>query len=335
MSDEIFSPTIFGLGAKKDPIDRRDFRAAGVVSAVDIPNQVFEIPESFAPNNQFQRPSCTSQAQSHHKERQESIELSARFIMALTKKMEGNTNEGAYTRNTFKIVNTYGACRQNLYPEPNPPMSWVEYIDYTKIPLECYEDAKEHKSESFWRVENAVNDIKRVLIERKNTVVISMEWFSKFNNASIGDGGILPIDNLGTSVGGHAIEVKGFDDFKGYLKLKNSWGNAWGDQGFCYMPYDLLPRVVWDAWCSLDIPAKLPVDLRYGLPRTWQTYLLEKKFAFDPWIIKKISRLPNNREIIGLAYGNWDFESVFKGRCKEVWLYHTKPEARKLGLIDY
>jgi hypothetical protein len=87
--------------------------------------------------------------------------------------------------------------------------------------------------------------------------------------------------------------------------------------------------MVWDAWTSLDIPAVLPVDNRYGETRTWDKYMAEKKFAFNTWLTNQIKRQPTNREIIGAVYGYWDFEAIFKGRVGDKWLYMTKPAYQK------
>jgi murein DD-endopeptidase MepM/ murein hydrolase activator NlpD len=70
----------------------------------------------------------------------------------------------------------------------------------------------------------------------------------------------------------------------------------------------------------------LPVDNRYGQPRN---YLKEKIVAFNPWLIRKIGRLPTNREIKGLCYGFHPFNNVFIGSIGNEWLYQTWPEYKK------
>lgn len=317
----------FGLGAYKDKKDRRDFRVCTVQTPVSLPGS-FRIEEKFAPNNQFSRGSCTSQAQSHHKERQEDTELSARFIMALTKKWEGNTDYGAYTRNCFRIVQKYGACKQELYPEPDAVMPWLEYVDHTRIPQECFSDAVNHTAKTYWRVENNVDAIKQALYQNKNSVVISMAWYREFNRPY--STGILP--SPVNYVGGHAVDVVGYDDKDQVLIIKNSWGDTWGDRGYFKLPYLMVSSVVWDCWISLDYEKIMPVDKYYGHKRTWADYLLEKKIAFNPWLYNKIKRLPSNREIIALRF-YWEFEAVFKAKYGDLWLRFSKPEAIKQNLL--
>jgi hypothetical protein len=331
MNKEIF----YTVGdAKRDKRDKRDFRASGIVpTLLDIPKQVFILDELFPPKHQFSRGSCTAQAQSHHKERQEKKASAARFIMAETKRLENNTEYGAYTRDSFTVVKNVGACSEELYPEPAPDMSWEEYIDVSKIPEECYKDAKQHKSQSYWRVEKDLTEIKSLLLQRKEkdtSIVCSMAWYKEFNRPNNGQ---LPIAFTGNG-SGHAVELKGWDDFQEYLIFKNSWGTGWGDGGYFYMPFSIFNKVIWDLWTSMDLPEDLPVDNYYGEKRTWSNYMLEKSFAFNPWLFKQIGRLPNNREIKGLAYGKWDFETIFRGVNGDMWLKITKPEAIKNGLIN-
>jgi len=325
----------FILGALKDKKDKRDFRASGITPDIcgGVKQTIFELPERFVPKNQLSRPSCTSQAQSHHKERQEEVKLSARFIMANTKKLEGNTGAGGYTRNSFKIVHQMGSCEEGMLPEPGAEMSWGSYIDTNKIPQTCYDNALKHKSKSYWRVENDINSIKNVLLNHKKSIGISVAWHTEFNSAGLKPGGILP-GSFSNYVGGHAIEICGFNDTEKLTKCKNSWGSTYGNGGYFYIPYDVFPKIIWDCWCSLDLPSKMPVDSYYNQKRTWGSFLRERVVAFNPWLIKKIGRLPNNREIKGLAYGFYSYKSIFFGAVGDLWLNITKPEAIRKKLID-
>lgn len=324
------SNNVLALGAKRDKKDRRDLRLSGIVGAAEIQKQRFVLDDQFEPNNQYQRGSCTSQAQAHHKERQEKKEISARFIMALTKQLEGNTNYGAYTRNTFKIVNKFGACDELLYPESAPSVSWEEYIDVNKIPENCFKEAEKHKSKSYWRVDKELEATRQALVTNRNSIVVSMAWYKEFNRP---ENGFLPT-TYSNYVGGHAVELKGFDDFKEVFVFKNSWGPNWdGAEGYFDISYDMFINgksksrsLVWDLWCSLDYPENLPVDDFYGIKRTWQSFMREKSMAFNPWLRSKIGRLPNNREVKGLAYGFYPFEAIFRGSVGDAWLYMTYPE---------
>jgi len=317
------------LGCRKDSKDKRDYRLSGVSTPIELPSS-FELIELYPPKNQFSRPSCTSNAQAHHKERQEKRQSSAPFVMALTKKYEGDDNFGASTRNTFWVVKNNGICEEKLDPEPPSNMTWQDYIKVSRISDEAYKDANDHKSKSFWRIENNVESIKQAIYQNKNSVVISQAWYREFNRPI---NGFLPTE-FSDYVDGHATDVTGWSDSRQALLVKNSFGVSWGINGFYWLPYSILPKILWDAWTSLDMPSKMPVDDYYGLKRTWDTYMQEKSMAFNPWLYKKIKRLPSDREIKGLVYGRYSFEAVFTGKVKDIWLKISKMEAIKNKVID-
>ena len=52
------------------------------------------------------------------------------------------------------------------------------------------------------------------------------------------------------ALGGHAVLAVGYDDDKGWLICRNSWGAAQADQGYFYLPYAYLDDAgrVGDVW---------------------------------------------------------------------------------------
>lgn len=312
-------------GALKDKKDRRDYKASGILCSQKEYPPIVSVECEFDPKNQFGRGSCTSQAQAHHKERQEKKRLSARFVMANVKTLiEKNTGYGGHTRNSFKAVNKWGIPEEHLLPEPAPNMSWEEYIDANKIDKSVYENAVEHKSESYWSIQKTVNDIKDVL-QTGNTVVISMQWYSEFNK--LDKNGFLHKGINGA--GGHAVEIIEANDELQAFKVKNSWGKGWGKDGYFYIRYSEM-NLIWDLWTSLDIPDDLPVDNYYGLFRqpidTWREMYIVVQCLI------RYQRIPSRREVNALlAY--WDYDEVFNGTKGDVWLYYTRFEAYRKGLI--
>ncbi len=311
---------IFVGGCLKDPKDKRDFRLVGIQSPIVLPDE-FYLEDNFLVKYQDGIPSCTAQAQTHHKERQENVRLSARYVMAKTKEIEGNTDWGAYIRTTFKAVNQFGVPEDTMLPEPDVKMTWEEYLKPALSDL-IEQNAMTHRSRSYWRIETDHESIKQAIFQNKQSVVIAIPWYPSYNKTDK-DGILAQPDN---NPKGHAVEVIGWGE-KG-LRIKNSFGSNWGDRGYFWYE-DGAQRKIKDAWCSLDIPIQLPVDVRYGQTRTWTNYLKEKAVAFNTWLFKKIGRLPNNREINALVYGFWDFEAVFKGSVSDKWLYYTKPQYLK------
>lgn len=87
--------------------------------------------------------------------------------------------------------------------------------------------------------------------------------FPSFNNTNVKGG--IPYPCPGESAQwGHAIVAVGYDDGKkikntkcnketvGALLIRNSWGTAWGDNGYGWLPYDyVLHKLAMDFWSLL------------------------------------------------------------------------------------
>jgi len=64
---------------------------------------------------------------------------------------------------------------------------------------------------------------------------------------------LVPVPQIGEAYyGGHALYVVGYDDAIGGLKVVNSWGPFWGDQGYGYLSYDFVSQYAWEAWYAVD-----------------------------------------------------------------------------------
>lgn len=54
----------------------------------------------------------------------------------------------------------------------------------------------------------------------------------------VGGNGMIPFPKSGERLaGGHAIVAEGYDDGKQAVRVANSWGAAWGDKGYGWLPY--------------------------------------------------------------------------------------------------
>lgn len=85
-----------------------------------------------------------------------------------------------------------------------------------------------------------------VALQAKKAVVLSVETNTSWSNPYKG-----VLTTAGTKQGGHAIKVSGFFDTTSgrYLIIKNSWGAAYGDKGYVYMPESYCSKY----WCSFHI----------------------------------------------------------------------------------
>lgn len=306
------------LGCIKDPRDKRDFKIATIQAPIVLP-EVWELEKKYKVKDQNGIGSCVGQAVAGHKEYHEDEELSARFIYSKTKEIDGYNGEGTYARLAMKVLCDNGDCKEDLFPERHD-IGHDGYKDISRISTDAISNALIHRSQSYWSIDG-IENIKQTLFQQKVAVVMIVPWYSNYNKPNLS--GEIEKPN-GGEVGGHAIIAVGWKN--GYLKCRNSWSNNWGKDGYFYFPNN---NPIWGAWFSLDLPQELPVDNRYGQGRTWSSYLREKTIAFNPWLIKKIGRLANNREIKGLAYGFWPYEFVYEAKAGDKWLHMSYPQYLK------
>lgn len=52
----------------------------------------------------------------------------------------------------------------------------------------------------------------------------------------------------GAYVGGHAQLVVGYNDDTGQFRIRNSWGPAWGEDGYYYISYEDFAKISFDYW---------------------------------------------------------------------------------------
>jgi C1A family cysteine protease len=94
-------------------------------------------------------------------------------------------------------------------------------------------------------------DIVRSL-DNNMPVVIGVDVFDSFLSLTKEDSVVkVPTTNDKLS-GGHAMCVVGYNLENNMFLLKNSFGTEWGDDGYCWMPFDYLDYYAWDLW-NFDI----------------------------------------------------------------------------------
>ena len=89
--------------------------------------------------------------------------------------------------------------------------------------------------------------------------------YSSYTQASTANKGAIPFPTAGEKVvGGHAIDAVGYNDSlvikstnagavatTGALLIRNSWGTAWGDGGYGWLPYDYVLKGLATDWWSI------------------------------------------------------------------------------------
>lgn len=138
-------------------------------------------------------------------------------------------DSGCHIRDAMRVAFNIGAPRETGW-QYRPEMFNVE------PPGHSYRSAPYHKITSYRSV--AVNnDEIRLALSLGSPVVFGVSIFDSFYT---GDGtGMIPLPTYRDEyLGGHAMLIVGYDDKARRYTVLNSWGNTWGDDGFCYMPYE-------------------------------------------------------------------------------------------------
>lgn len=142
------------------------------------------------------------------------------------------TDSGADVIDGEKYVQQHGVCSEALWP--------YNISKYNHRPTKkCTQDALHHKLSSYGRI--TADQIKQS-IASGTPVLIAIEVYSSFESAETAKNGQVAMPNTQTEelLGGHELCLVGYDDTTKTFEVQNSWGDSWGDKGFCHIPYDYI-----------------------------------------------------------------------------------------------
>lgn len=256
---------------KRDPFDFRDFNYIRYVQQ-NSKNQIN--PKSFRKNQVQTSPidlrampldppvldqgslgSCTAFATTalvnfcRDKQKLPDFVPSSLFTYYTTRQIEGTTNSdsGAYVRNALKSTVTYGVVSENLWPYD---------INKYKIqpPSNVYTEALKHQTLKYMRIPDGNIQALKYCLTEGYPFIFGMIVFEQFeSNKCLSDGIVeLPKNKKVGILGGHAMMCIGWKLINNteYFICQNSWGGAYGDKGFWYVPVAYLKnkRLSGDFW---------------------------------------------------------------------------------------
>lgn len=147
--------------------------------------------------------------------------------------LEGTTSydSGLTIRDGVKAINKYGL----------PPESDWEY-DISKFtekpPQQAYTDAVTREATVYAAVDQDLTSMKTVLASGL-PIIIGFTVYESFESDAANSTGQIPMPGDNEQVlGGHCMLVVGYGSDK--FICRNSWGTGWGDNGYCYMPFEYL-----------------------------------------------------------------------------------------------
>lgn len=226
-------------GWKKDLPDKRD--VTYTYHAMPLPEKVDLRPEMPPVYNQGQLGSCTANAGGaafaymHKKNEKELFMPSRLFIYYNTRKRDGTIkyDAGSTIRSTIKAMVKYGAALEELWP--------YDIEKFAAKPLSrVYKNGKTNMVVSYLKVPQNETALKTSLAQGF-PIVFGFSVYDSFESVTVANTGIveMPLDDE-SLVGGHAVVLVGYDDTQNMFIVRNSWGEEWGDQGYCYMPYEYI-----------------------------------------------------------------------------------------------
>lgn len=172
-------------------------------------------------------------------------DLSERFLYYNAREADGRLDkEGVAISTAIRSIGDNGICSEEKWP-----FSFDEYN--TKPSDEAYQDAVSRKIKKALNIvltdnQDENRDALRSAISEGYPVIISLNLFDAFDH--IGSDGMVPVPSPGDLIlqrddaesrtsSPHAMVACGYDDKNQVFLVRNSWGERFGKNGYCYIPY--------------------------------------------------------------------------------------------------
>lgn len=255
------------LNVVKDIFDPRDHVVAPNKAAtpvvVDFRSKVPYI------KDQAQEGSCTAHAGSEILEMlvrqhqsnfpasidRNTLRFSSQFLYGQERTMEGDfyRDNGAQSRTIFRVLNQIGCCEARLDP-------YLTTNEFTSPTPEMLVNAKQFTIGAYHRILDV--DTAKTVLQSGYTFTLGTPLFNQFEGDQAAETGLIAMP-MGSSIGGHELHVVGCNDTMNVLGqigafiVQNSWGEGWGDKGYCFIPYAYITQMLseLDMWtCHFGKP---------------------------------------------------------------------------------
>ncbi len=207
--------------------------------------------------------------------------LSARFLYAVSKCLDGYSGEGTYPRLTAKIMKDYGCATENTIPNDTnlDHETYVYQRNLSNIPKEAFEEAKKVTIVGYAFSPITEEGIKQAIYyaktKRQGVVMLKRVgdtyWKDKNGNSTWEASKLLPLRAPTSVTSGHEVFPYGYEYREGRLVIfmMNSWSDKWADGGKAWFYFDEWQDFITEVMTSLDandVPAfQFTRDLQLGM----------------------------------------------------------------------
>jgi C1A family cysteine protease len=236
---EKYKPSVFHW--QKEPIDTRDYQYT--LSSRLSPDSVDLREYCTKIENQGALGSCTGQAiacaieclNKRTGKPSKVKDVSRLYIYYYERLLEGTVryDSGAYIRDGIKATSRWGAPLESYWP-------YVIRKFANQPSISAQKDGAKRKVTLYEKITTLEGCIDA--LANGYTPIVGFLVYSSFMNRAVVNSGMMPYPNVNTEtlLGGHAVLLVGYDNATQRFIAKNSWGVGWGDNGYFYMPYQVI-----------------------------------------------------------------------------------------------
>jgi C1A family cysteine protease len=208
----------------------------------DLPEKIDLRPFMTRVENQKTLSSCTANAtagayeylaKKHLKNR--AFEVSRLFVYYNARLRASNVikDSGSHIQYAIDSLHKLGACTEETWPYDTKKVN-------DKPHGSTYEEAANFKVQESKYIPTDLKAWKQCLAEGY-PIIFGIALFKGFDSCTQNKG-IVPMPSPDEasrqSHGLHAMLCVGYSEVDQMFIVRNSWGEQWGDKGYCYMPYD-------------------------------------------------------------------------------------------------
>jgi len=158
------------------------------------------------------------------------------FLYYNERAAEGTVEQdsGANIRDGIKSLKSQGICRETAW-------QYLESNLYKKPEECCYKQALNCQSLTYKAVNGqSKNEVVAALV-MGYPICFGMLVFESLESEAVAKTGVYnPDTEREQCLGGHAVQIVGYDLIHDEYKIRNSWGQSWGDGGYFTAPASLI-----------------------------------------------------------------------------------------------